>query len=135
MMPYMDGYTFLDEVRKNPDWVQIPFYSSAPKVNGRDIHRGLRSGVEEYITKPYNSDELLGLVVKQLNHYFRLRRSMSQDFDALKRSILGLITPDFRVPSPPSPTTPGSGRKHSTSANRQRIKKNPCKASSKAAFA
>ncbi len=98
MMPYMDGYTFLDEVRKNPDWVQIPFLFLSAKGERRDIHRGLRSGVEEYITKPYNSDELLGLVVKQLNHYFRLRRSMSQDFDALKRSILELITPDFRVP-------------------------------------
>lgn len=98
MMPLMDGYTFLEEVRKKPDWVQIPFIFLTAKGERRDIHRGLRSGVEEYITKPYNSDELLGLIVKQLNRYFRLRHSMSQDFDALKRSILDLITPDFRAP-------------------------------------
>jgi two-component system, sensor histidine kinase and response regulator len=98
MMPHMDGYTFLEEVRKKPDWVQIPFIFLSAKGERRDIHRGLRSGVEEYITKPYNSDELLGLIVKQLNRYFRLRHSMSQDFEALKRSILDLITPDFRVP-------------------------------------
>ncbi|NHZ71513.1 MAG: response regulator [Aquificales bacterium] len=98
MMPQMDGYAFLDEVRKNPDWIQIPFIYLTAKGERRDIHHGLRSGVEEYITKPYNSDELLALVIKQLDRYYSLRRAMSQDFDALKRSILELITPDFRVP-------------------------------------
>ena len=98
MMPQMDGYTFLEEVRKNPDWIQIPFIFLTAKGERQDIHHGLRSGVEEYITKPYNSDELLALVVKQLDRYFSLKRTMSQDFDALKRSILELITPDFRVP-------------------------------------
>jgi signal transduction histidine kinase len=98
MMPQMDGYTFLEEVRKKPDWVHIPFIFLTAKGERKDIHHGLLSGVEEYITKPYNSEELLGLVVKQLNRYFRLKRTMSQDFDALKRSILDLITPDFRVP-------------------------------------
>jgi len=98
MMPQMDGYAFLEEVRKNPDWVQIPFIFLTAKGERQDIHHGLRSGAEEYITKPYNSDELLALVVKQLDRYFSLRQTMSQDFDALKRSILELITPDFRVP-------------------------------------
>ncbi|MBE2221176.1 MAG: response regulator [Anaerolineae bacterium] len=98
MMPYMDGYAFLEEVRKNPDWVQIPFIFLTAKGERHDIHHGLRSGVEEYITKPYNSDELLALIVKQLDRYYSLKKTMSQDFDALKRSILELITPDFRVP-------------------------------------
>jgi signal transduction histidine kinase len=98
MMPYMDGFAFLEEVRKNPDWVQIPFIFLTAKGERHDIHHGLTSGVEEYITKPYNSDELLALVVKQLDRYFSLKKTMSQDFDALKRSILELITPDFRVP-------------------------------------
>lgn len=98
MMPQMDGFAFLEEVRKNPDWIQIPFIFLTAKGERQDIHHGLRSGVEEYITKPYNSDELLSLIVKQLDRYFSLKRSMSQDFDALKRSILELITPDFRVP-------------------------------------
>jgi signal transduction histidine kinase len=98
MMPQMDGFAFLEEVRKNPDWVQIPFIFLTAKGERQDIHHGLRSGVEEYITKPYNSDELLALVVKQLDRYFSLKKTMSQDFEALKRSILELITPDFRVP-------------------------------------
>jgi signal transduction histidine kinase len=98
MMPEMDGYVFLEHVRQKPDWIQIPFIFLTAKGERPDIHRGLRSGAEEYITKPYDSDELLGLVVKQLDRHFRLQRTLSQDFDALKKSILELITPDFRVP-------------------------------------
>ena len=98
MMPQMDGYAFLNEVRKNPDWVQIPFIYLTAKGERQDIHHGFRSGVEEYITKPYNSDELLALVVKQLDRYYSLKRTISQDFEALKRSILELITPEFRDP-------------------------------------
>ena len=98
MMPVMDGYTFLREVRKNPEWVQIPFIFLTAKGERGDIHEGLRRGVEEYITKPYDSDELLGLTVKQLNRHFQMKRAMSRSFDVLKRSIIDLITPDFRVP-------------------------------------
>ncbi len=98
MMPVMDGYTLLREVRKNPEWVHIPFIFLTAKGERSDIHDGLRRGVEEYITKPYDSDELLGLTVKQLNRHFQRKRAMSRNFDVLKRSIIELITPDFRVP-------------------------------------
>jgi DNA-binding response OmpR family regulator/two-component sensor histidine kinase len=98
MMPYMDGYTFLEQVRQNPDWLHIPFIFLTAKGERQDIHRGWRSGVEEYVTKPYDSDTLLGLVVKQLDRYFQMQGIHAQNFDALKRSILNLITPDFRLP-------------------------------------
>lgn len=98
MMPYMDGYKFLEQVRQNPDWLHIPFIFLTAKGERQDIHRGWRSGVEEYVTKPYDSDALLGLVVKQLDRYFQMQGIHAQNFDALKRSILNLITPDFRLP-------------------------------------
>ncbi len=98
MMPEMGGYEFLQKVRQNPDWVQIPFIFLTAKGERDDIHRGRRSGAEEYITKPYDSDELLDLVVTQLDRHFLVQGALNQDFEALKRSILQLITPDFRLP-------------------------------------
>lgn len=98
MMPIMDGYEFLQEVRQNPKWVDIPFIFLTAKGEHQDIHRGLRSGAEVYITKPYNSDELLQLITAQLDQHFQLQGVRLQGFDSLKRSILNLITPDFRLP-------------------------------------
>lgn len=98
MMPQMDGYEFLREVRQNPDWFHIPFIFLTAKGEKRDLHEGFLQGVEEYVTKPYDSDELLGLVIKQLDRYFQMKNTQVQNFDTLKKSILNLITPDFRVP-------------------------------------
>jgi CheY-like chemotaxis protein len=98
MMPVMDGYTFLREVRTNPYWLQIPFIFLTAKEEPADVHMGLRSGVEEYVTKPYDSDELMGLVIKQLDRSHQMKLAMSRSFDDLKRGIIELITPDFQVP-------------------------------------
>ncbi len=98
MMPIMDGYEFLETLRKNTDWIQIPFIFLTAKGEHTDVHRGLRSGVDAYITKPYDSNELIQLTLAKLDRYFLLRSAMAENFDSLKRSILDLITPDFRLP-------------------------------------
>jgi signal transduction histidine kinase len=98
MMPEMGGYEFLNEVRKNPRWLQIPFIFLTAKGERGDIHRGWRSGVDEYITKPYDSDQLLEMVVSQLDRHFQVQSAVAQSFESIKRSILDLITPDIQQP-------------------------------------
>ncbi|MDX1687842.1 MAG: response regulator [Candidatus Promineifilaceae bacterium] len=98
MMPVMDGYEFLREVRKNPAWLQIPFIFLTARGERKDIHRGRRSGAEEYITKPYDIDELLDLTCTQLDRHFQRQGAVNQSFEALKRSILGMLQPDFKGP-------------------------------------
>lgn len=98
MMPVMGGYEFLEHVRTNAAWLQIPFIFLTAKGEHEDIHRGRRSGAEEYITKPYNIDELMDLVVTQLDRYFQRQGAINQNFEVLKRSILGMLQPDFKDP-------------------------------------
>jgi CheY-like chemotaxis protein len=98
IMPVMDGYEFLAHVRRNPDWVQIPIIFLTARGEPRDQQRGLASGVEEYIAKPYDVQELLGLVNKQLDLTFQTRSVRSQDFDAFKRSILAIIPTTLQDP-------------------------------------
>jgi CheY-like chemotaxis protein len=98
MMPKMDGYELLSQVRENPAWVHIPVIFLTARGERRDVIRGRSSGAEEYIIKPYDSDELLELVVKQLDRYFQMQGAIRQDFDQLKRGILDLLQPDFRLP-------------------------------------
>jgi CheY-like chemotaxis protein len=98
MMPQMDGYQFLEKVRQNPAWLQIPFIFLTAKGERQDIHRGRRSGAEQYVTKPYDSDRLLELIVTQLNRHFQVQGVVAQGFDELKRSILDLLQPNIRMP-------------------------------------
>lgn len=98
MMPVMGGYEFLERVRANASWLQIPFIFLTAKGDHADVHRGRRSGAEEYITKPYDIDELMALTATQLDRYFQRQGAMDQSFEDLKRSILGMLQPDFRGP-------------------------------------
>lgn len=98
MMPKMDGYQFLANVRENPALLHIPVILLTARGERRDILRGRSSGAEEYIVKPYDSDELLELVIKQLDRHFQMQSAIRQSFDELKRGILNLLQPDFRNP-------------------------------------
>ncbi len=98
MMPKMSGYEFLLRVRENPQWLHIPFIFLTAKGEKQDEYEGFRRGVDEYITKPYDSDDMLRYVEKQLDKYFHNQNLVAQSFDDLKRSIINLISPDFRTP-------------------------------------
>ncbi len=95
MMPQMDGYEFLQKVTKESEWLQIPFIFLTAKSERSDVFAGLQRGAAEFIAKPYDSDELLGLVIKQLDRRFRTQDLVARDFEEIKRGILRFITPDF----------------------------------------
>jgi two-component system sensor histidine kinase/response regulator len=98
MMPEMDGFQFLTEVRRNPAWLHIPFIFLTARGEREAWLESLRIGVEDYITKPYDSDQLLEMIATQLNRHFQRQGVVYQSFEDLKRSILDLLQPDFRLP-------------------------------------
>ncbi len=98
MMPGMDGYEFLQEVRGNRALIHIPFIFLTAKSERRDVMLGLGSGVEEYITKPYNEQELFGLISVQLDRHFERQGVLLSDFEEIKRRILSVLLPGLRIP-------------------------------------
>lgn len=59
MMPEMDGMTFLKEVRELPDFSDTPtIFLSALSGIDKQIE-GLRLGVNDYLVKPFNPEELI----------------------------------------------------------------------------
>jgi len=98
MMPGMDGYEFLQVVRRNRALIHIPFIFLTAKSERQDVMLGLGSGVEEYITKPYDEQELFGLISVQLDRYFERQRVLLSDFEEIKRRILSVLLPGLRIP-------------------------------------
>lgn len=70
MMPIMDGYTLAKEIRKQNTEVPIIFLTA--KSMKQDAIDGFNAGADDYITKPFNMEELL-LRVKAI-----LRRTKKQ---------------------------------------------------------
>lgn len=62
MMPYMDGFEVLQNLRKNPATRDLPVIMLTAKAQDADVFRGWQSGVDCYLTKPFNPMELISFV-------------------------------------------------------------------------
>ena len=62
MMPKMDGITMLSELRKNKFTNTIPLILLSAKASKRDAVEGLQSGADDYLTKPFDTSELIARV-------------------------------------------------------------------------
>src|SRR5580704_8657433 len=62
MMPYMDGFEVLKNLRKNPETRELPVIMLTAKAQDADVFRGWQSGVDCYLTKPFNPMELISFV-------------------------------------------------------------------------
>jgi len=66
MMPGMDGYQVLTELRQNPETCDIPVIFLTALDNHQDEEKGFRHGVADYIAKPIKPDVVLARVRSQL---------------------------------------------------------------------
>jgi CheY-like chemotaxis protein len=62
MMPEMDGYETMREIRKNPDFRLLPILALTAKAMKGDREKCLQAGASDYIAKPVNTDQLLSLL-------------------------------------------------------------------------
>ena len=62
MMPFMDGFEVLRTLKADPKTAEIPVIMLTAKAQDADVFRGWQSGVDCYLTKPFNPMELLTFV-------------------------------------------------------------------------
>ena len=59
MMPNVDGYTTLSEIRKNKAYENIKVIFLSAKTGESDMKKGLDLGADAYVTKPYSIKKLI----------------------------------------------------------------------------
>ena len=64
MLPHTDGYEILRRIRAMPGWQQVPVILLTSRSQEKDIVRGLDSGANDYMVKPFKPDELRARVRK-----------------------------------------------------------------------
>ena len=62
MMPEMDGYETMREIRRDPGFRTLPILALTAKAMKGDREKCLQAGASDYIAKPVNTDQLLSLL-------------------------------------------------------------------------
>ena len=60
---------FYEEVRQRQEWNSIPFVFLTARASQEDILKGKALGVDDYVTKPFDPQELLAVVSGQLDYF------------------------------------------------------------------
>lgn len=84
MMPVMDGFALLSALRSEPATETIPFIFLTAKTDDLSRDRGLKKGVDDYLTKPFDVDHLIQrldlLVRRSRASQEKLSRGIARDF-------------------------------------------------------
>ncbi|MEM6687548.1 MAG: response regulator [Bacteroidota bacterium] len=66
MMPELDGYGVLETLSKNNRTKYIPFIFLSAKTERQDIRKGMDLGADDYITKPFEEEELTSAIESRI---------------------------------------------------------------------
>ena len=113
MMPKMDGFALQGELQKHKDTRAIPFIFLTAKADEQSRLKGMRTGVDDYITKPFDIEQLLSRIDRLLERtkifQEQLDARIGQDFS---RKLMPKTLPEvegYRVLFHNSPLEHGGG--------------------------
>ncbi len=98
MMPRMDGYALYEAIRTRPEWVTIPFIFLTAKAEREDRLRGKGMGAEDYLTKPFDPEELVVAVSSRLGRAQAIQEASEVQFEKLKQQIANVLGHELRTP-------------------------------------
>ncbi|MBN2383346.1 response regulator [bacterium] len=94
LMPELDGFNVLTEIREDARTASIPFIFLTAKTLREDVREGMNHGADDYLTKPYKINELLSSIKTQL----KKRRSSFQQFENLIYTLTIALPHELRTP-------------------------------------
>jgi two-component system sensor histidine kinase/response regulator len=98
MMPKLDGYGVLLELRNDPTTALIPFVFLTARATRDDMRQGMVLGADDYLTKPFTPPELLGAVQARLERQTSIVREYHKKLDDLRNSIIYMLPHELRTP-------------------------------------
>lgn len=110
MLPDMDGYQILSEIRSDDRLKEVPVVMLTGKRSSVDRMKGIASGANEYLTKPFDPAKLIKVIERFMGAY---RIPVSVPVTRLptvkippivKKTVMASVVPAIKMPSKPTGT-------------------------------
>lgn len=98
MMPEMGGYDLHKAVRDDKRLSHVPFVFITALGEPTEVDRGLRSGADDYLVKPFDPQKMLSLVEGKIARSRMLRQASVEQFDDYRRRVVHTLSHEFRTP-------------------------------------
>lgn len=98
MMPEMDGYGVLEELRKDPRTATIPFIFLTARTERVDMRQGMELGADDFLTKPFHAAELLATVRTRLRKREVINQLAERRLEDLRENIMMALPHELRTP-------------------------------------
>jgi len=98
MMPKLDGYGVLTELRSQADTATIPFIFLTAKADRDSIRLGMNSGADDYLMKPCSRDEIMTAIRTRMEKREAIRQLQQQSFEELRGNLITILPHELRTP-------------------------------------
>lgn len=86
VMPVMSGFEVAEKLKSNPDTSHIPIIFLTAKYDNESIVKGLELGAVDYLSKPFQKEELL-VRIKNTLHTFNLRNALNRALEKSQKYV------------------------------------------------
>jgi DNA-binding response OmpR family regulator len=98
MMPGLNGFQVLEALQKDVSTSTIPFIFLTAKSERADVRFGMDLGADDFITKPFKSDELFKAVTSRLHKSNKQSSKTEEKLDDLRKNIATILPHELRTP-------------------------------------
>ncbi len=97
-MPKLDGYKVYRTLQDNPDTASIPFVFISAKTSKEDMRAGMQLGADDYITKPFDYEELLTTINTRIEKREKLLETLNKRYESLlDNTLTGIFIIDEKL--------------------------------------
>ena len=98
MMPKMNGYEVIQALHEHTPTASIPFIFLTAMSDRANIRDGMNLGADDFLTKPFVSQELITAVSKRLEKKASTETRANEKLKTLRDKITSVLPHEFRTP-------------------------------------